>query len=295
MIPQELIKEIRRVEILTRRMLDESFAGAYQSVFKGRGMEFTEVREYMPGDDVRTIDWNVTARMGRPYVKRFVEERELTVMLMVDASGSERFGTQGKFKGELAVRLCALLAFTAIKNNDRVGLIIFTDRIEKFVAPKTGRTHVLRVIRELLAFEPDEAHRATDLQMVLGFVTRMLKRRSVLFLVSDFIGTGYERALEIANRKHDLIAVSVADPREIALPRVGLIDLEDAETGEVVTIDTFDEGSRQAFFKLNLDARRALENKLRRSNVDSIPIMTDAPRLLEPVQGFFRKRTRRNR
>jgi uncharacterized protein (DUF58 family) len=226
MIPKEILKKIRRLQIVTNRVVSDVFAGEYLSVFKGRGMEFNEVREYQPGDEERDIDWNVTARMGRPFVKKFVEERELTVMLLVDASASSRFGTRDRFKSELAAELCAVLAFSAIRNKDRVGLVIFTDRIEKFVPPGKGSRHVLRVIREVLYFRPQG--RGTDISLALDYLNRVIRRRSVVFLVSDFLAAGFERALRVSARRHDLVALLVRDPREEELPPAGLVRLEDA-------------------------------------------------------------------
>jgi uncharacterized protein (DUF58 family) len=216
MIPKEILRKVRRIEISTRGLVNEVFSGEYHSVFKGRGMNFAEVREYQFGDDIRSIDWNVTARVGSPYVKVFEEERELTVMLVVDVSGSGDFGTVERMKGEIAVEICALLAFSAIKNHDKVGLIIFSDRIEKFVPPRKGRRHVLRVLRELLYFEP-EGH-GTDIGMALEYLTHVTKRRAVVFLVSDFLSKDYQRPLSIAGRRHDVVAIKVADPREAELP-----------------------------------------------------------------------------
>ncbi|HYW68387.1 MAG TPA: DUF58 domain-containing protein, partial [bacterium] len=235
MIPQEILKKIRRIEIRTRRLVADVFSGEYQSVFKGRGMEFTEVREYLPGDDIRSIDWNVTARTGTPYIKKFEEERELTIMFVVDASGSGAFGSVSRFKAELAAELCAVLAFSATRNNDRVGLVMFSDRIEKVVPPQKGRRHVLRVVRELLYSTPEGT--GTDIPMALDYLANVVRRHAVVFLVSDFQTSGYDRALAVANRRYDLIAVDVSDPREQELPRVGLVELEDAETGERISVD----------------------------------------------------------
>ncbi|MFQ5628135.1 MAG: DUF58 domain-containing protein, partial [bacterium] len=235
MIPKEILKKVKSIEIQTRGMVNDVFSGEYHSVFKGRGMEFAEVREYQFGDDIRTIDWNVSARMGCPYIKVFDEERELTVMLLVDASRSADFGTQKQMKGEIAAEICALLAFSAIKNNDKVGLIIFTDKIEIFVPPRKGKKHVLRVIRELLYHKPVGAQ--TDLSLALEYLSRLITRRAVVFLISDFQDENYEQSLRIASRKHDLIAITITDPREVVLPDVGFIELEDAETGETILID----------------------------------------------------------
>ncbi len=236
MITSDLIKKIRRIEIRTRRLVNDSYAGDYHSIFKGRGMEFDEVRPYQIGDEIRTIDWNVTARTGQPYVKRYVEERELTVMLVVDASASENFGSVNRFKRELAAELTAVLSFAATTNNDKVGLLIFTDKIELYISPRKGRRHVLRIIRELLAFEPER--RGPDIKMALEKVNQMLKRRSVIFLVSDFLADpeSYRKAMSITNRRHDVIAVDLHDPLESDLKGVGLIALEDPETDEIVWV-----------------------------------------------------------
>ncbi|OQX88612.1 DUF58 domain-containing protein, partial [candidate division KSB1 bacterium 4484_87] len=245
MIPKEVLKKVKRIEIATRGLVNDVFSGEYHSVFKGRGMEFSEVREYQPGDDIRTIDWNVTARMGHPFVKVFEEERELTVMLLVDVSSSGEFGTFERMKAEIATEICALLAFSAIKNNDKVGLIIFTDQIEKFIPPKKGKSHVLRVIRELLYHKPEGTK--TDISSALEYLNRVTRRRSVVFLVSDFISSDYDKALQIANRRHDIVAITVTDPREVEMPNVGFVELEDAETGEIVLVDTSVGSVRQLY------------------------------------------------
>ena len=226
MIPREILKKVRRIEIRTKRLVNDLFSGEYHSTFKGQGMEFEEVREYCPGDDIRLIDWNVTARTGMPYVKKFKEERELTVILLVDASSSGRFGTYEKYKEELAAELCALLAFSAIKNNDKVGLIIFTDTIEKYIPPQKGKPHVLRLIREILYFTPE--HTKTDIAGALEFFTKVTKRKSVVFLISDFLSDNYQTPLRIAKRKHDIIAVKITDPRELNFGDYGLMELEDS-------------------------------------------------------------------
>ena len=292
MIPKEILRKVRRIEIRTRNLVDTVFSGEYHSVFKGRGMEFAEVREYQPGDDVRTVDWNVTARMGHPFVKMFDEERELTVMLMVDASSSGEFGTVHQMKGEIAVELCALLAFSAIKNNDRVGLIIFTDEIERFVPPKKGRKHVLRVIRELLYFEPKG--RGTDLSAALEHLNRVMTRRGVVFLVSDFLSEEYDTALKIANRRHDVIAVTITDPRERELPDVGLIELEDAETGEEILIDTADPEVRRMFTGITGEGKEERDRLFRSVGVDCVDVTTDRP-YVDPLMRFFRMRANRFR
>jgi uncharacterized protein (DUF58 family) len=292
MIPKEILKKVRRIEITTRSLVNDVFSGEYHSVFKGRGIDFSEVREYTMGDDIRTIDWNVTARMGHPYVKIFQEERELTVILMVDVSSSGNFGTYDQMKGEIATEICALLAFSAIKNNDKVGLIIFTDRVEKFIPPKKGKSHVLRVLRELLYHKPESSQ--TDIAGALEFLNKITKRRSVVFLVSDFISSGYEKSLQIANKKHDIVAITITDPRETELPPVGFIELEDAESGEIYVLNTRDAGIR-AVFSREADQNRYLREKLFKSiNVDYIDIFTHKP-YIEPLIRFFRRRAKKFR
>ena len=292
MIPKEILKKVKRIEIQTRGLVNDVFSGEYHSVFKGRGMEFSEVREYQIGDDIRSIDWNVSARMGHPFVKVFEEERELTVMLLVDVSSSADFGTFERMKGEIAIEICALLAFSAIKNNDKVGLIIFTDRIEKFVPPKKGKTHVLRVLRELLYHEPEG--KGTDISLALEYLSRVITRRSVVFLVSDFISDDYQRAMQIANKRHDLVAITITDPREIELPDIGLVELEDAETGEIIMLDTADLTTRQTFARETSISREERDRNLRTMNVDSIDIRTDVS-YIEPLIKFFRMRAKRFR
>jgi uncharacterized protein (DUF58 family) len=295
MLPRELIKKIRRIEIVTARQAQNQLAGAYQSVFKGLGMAFSEVREYQPGDDVRRIDWNVTARMGDAYVKLFVEEREMTVMLVVDASGSGAFGSVEQAKREVAAEIAALLAFSAIKNNDRIGLIIFTDKVEKFVPPKKGRKHVLALITEILTFKPTS--RGTDLNVGLEFLGRIAQRRSVAFLISDFIVDGgpprYEKALRIAQRKHDLVPVSIADPLEEELPRLGYLYLEDVETGEVIAFDS-SSADRRRYAAQVKEARAAREALFRRLRMDFVNVRTDRPYVAALV-AFFRAREMRLR
>ena len=292
MISKEILKKVRRLEITTRGLVNDVFSGEYHSVFKGRGMAFSEVREYQVGDDIRTIDWNVTARYGHPYVKVFEEERELTVMLMVDASSSGEFGTFERMKGEIGVEICALLAFSAIKNNDKVGLIIFTDKVEKFVPPRKGKSHVLRVLRELLYFKPED--RMTDVGAALEYLSRVIRRRSVVFLVSDFLSKDYERALRIANRKHDIVAIHVVDPREMEMPRIGYVELEDAETGEQILLDTSDRELRNLFTQKTSEAMLKREKLFKSMNVDSIAIRTDVS-YFEPLIRFFRMRAKRFR
>ena len=282
--------QIRRIQIRTNRMVDEILAGQYHSVFKGQGMEFKEVREYVPGDDVRSIDWNVTARTGGPHVKVMMEERELTVMLLVDASGSGRFGSVSRFKNELAAELCAVLAFSAIKNNDKVGLIIFTDGVELFVPPNKGRKHVLRVIREVLFFKPK--NRGTNIPEALHYLNGVVKRRATVFVVSDFMAEGYEAALRIANKRHDMIAVSVSDPRESVLPDVGLAALRDPESGEEVLVDTGDARVRTAYTVAARQREEARDAIFSRTRVDAIHISTERPYIQE-IHRFFRMRSRR--
>jgi uncharacterized protein (DUF58 family) len=290
MLPAEILKKVRRIEIRTNRLVNESLAGEYHSVFKGRGMEFSEVREYQFGDDIRNIDWNVTSRMGHPYVKKHVEERELTVMLLVDFSASGEFGTRRQFKREIAAEICALLAFSAIKNSDRVGLIAFTDRIEKFLRPRKGKDHVLRVIREVLYFSPEG--RATDLGQALQFMYRAVTKRAVVFVISDFLAEGYERPLRVAARKHDVIAVTITDPREEDLPPIGLVDLEDAETGERVLVDASDRRTRERF-RTWAAGRRAVREALFRANaIDNLELFTDRSYDV-PLVRFFHRRARR--
>jgi uncharacterized protein (DUF58 family) len=292
MLPKEVIRKVRRIEIRTKKLVNDVFSGEYHSIFKGRGMEFEEVREYQPGDDVRVIDWNVTARYGHPFVKRFKEERELTVMLLVDASSSGEFGTAQRMKGEIAAELCSVLAFSAIKNNDRVGMIIFTDRVEKYIPPKKGSSHVLRLIREVLYFEPQ--HTGTDISCALEFLGRVIKRKSVVFLVSDFLSSDFDKMLSIANKKHDLIAIKIADPREIELPNVGFIELEDTETGERIIIDTKKSQVRRTFQEQALKQKKKLDKSFRSMDLDHIYITTDKS-YVEPLMAFFRVRARRFR
>jgi uncharacterized protein (DUF58 family) len=290
MIPKEILKKVKRIEIATRGLVNEVFSGEYHSVFKGRGMEFAEVREYQVGDDIRNIDWNVTARSEHPYVKVFDEERELTVMLMVDVSSSGNFGTASQMKGEVAAELSAVLAFSAIKNNDKVGLMIFSDKIEKFIPPRKGKQHVLRVIREILYFKPEDSR--TDLNIALEYLSRVIKRRSIVFLISDFLTEEYEKSLQIANKKHDIIAIDIIDPREVEIPSVGLLELEDAETGETIMIDTSNPAVRGSFYSQSKDERETREKYFKSIGVDNINIYTDRS-YVEPITKFFRMRARR--
>ncbi|MFO7916044.1 MAG: DUF58 domain-containing protein [Candidatus Krumholzibacteriales bacterium] len=290
MIPRELAKKIRVLQITTNKVVNDILAGEYKSVFKGRGMEFEEVREYSPGDDIRTIDWNVTARTGKPYVKTYVEERELTIMFIVDMSASGEFGSVNKLKNEVAAELCALLAFSAVKNNDKVGLILFTDRVEKFIPPKKGTTHVLRVIRELLSFKPKKS--STDIAGALDYFGRIASKSAVVFLVSDFLAEGFEKPMSIISKKHDLIAATVIDPREKSLPDVGLVELEDAETGETILIDTGSRDVRNRYRDLGEQQSGQFRNMFSSMGVDHIEIRTDRDYVPELVK-FFRIRERR--
>jgi len=290
MIPEELIKKIRQIQIYTSRAVDASFAGQYESVFKGRGMQFDEVREYTPGDDIRTIDWNVTARTGRPYIKRFVEEREMTVIFMVDLSASGDFGTINKAKNELAAEFCAVLAFAAAKNNDKVGLITFTDRIELYMPPKKGSRHILRLIRELLYFKM--LPRKTNIGEALDFLARVTRKKATVFLVSDFIEADFKKQLSMINRRHDVIAVSVRDRAEISMPNIGIIEVVDAETGEVVLIDTSARQFAERYGQSTSGRFDKLRNMLRSINVDCISISTDKPYIQDLVR-FFHMRHRR--
>jgi uncharacterized protein (DUF58 family) len=286
------MKKIRRIEIRTRKLVNDSFAGDYHSIFKGRGMEFDEVRPYQIGDEIRNIDWNVTARTGEPYIKRYVEERELTVMLVVDASASENFGSVERFKREIAAELTAVLSFAATTNNDKVGLLIFTDKVELFIPPRKGRKHVLRLIRELLAFEPQSE--GTDIKMALDKVNQILKRRSIIFLVSDFMADpeSYRRQLSVTNRRHDLIAVDLNDPLDSEIADVGLLAVEDPESGVIEWIDTGNKNWQEAFQK----RMKALETEktrvFRQASVDRIDIQTDEEYTVALTR-FFQDRARR--
>jgi uncharacterized protein (DUF58 family) len=292
MLPREIIRKIRRIQITTNRLVNESLAGEYHSVFKGRGMEFDEVREYQHGDDIRTIDWNVTSRTGHPFVKRYVEERELTVMLLVDASASGSFGSASKTKGEIAAEISALIAFSAIKNNDRVGAILFTDRVEKFIPPRRGSTHVLRLIREMLFYQPER--RGTSIQKALDHLNLVVHKSAVVFLISDLLDQGFEQSLKVADRKHDVIVIQIVDPREQELPNVGILEVRDAETGEVAYIDTSLPIVR-ATYRANWEKNRAKLSKLFQSQrMDHVAIDTSRPYDV-PLVRFFEERARRAR
>jgi uncharacterized protein (DUF58 family) len=292
--PRDILKKIRRLEIKTRGLVEAAFAGQYRSVFKGRGMNFEEVREYQPGDEVRAIDWNVTARLGEvhhnAYVKKFTEERELTVMLLVDVSASGNYGSVNLSKRELAAEVASLLAFSAIRNNDKVGLILFSDHVELFIPPKKGRLHTLRLIREILFFQP--AGRGTDPAVALNYLNRIVTRKSVVFLISDFQAGDFSKALSVTSRSHDLIAIPVVDPREEDLPAIGIVTLEDAETGEQIQVNTSDSSTRAAFLHIVEKRRTELRRELRRKRIDSISLRTDED-YLPALRMFFQQRERR--
>lgn len=292
MLPKEIIRKIRRIQITASRLVNESLAGEYHSVFKGRGMEFDEVREYQHGDDVRTIDWNVTSRTGHPYVKRYVEERELTVMLLVDASASGFFGSSEKMKVEIAAELSALLAFSAIKNHDRVGAILFTDKVEKFIPPRRGSTHVLRVIREILFYRPQG--KGTCIQKALEHLNLVVHKRAVVFLISDLLDQGFEQSLKVANRRHDVVIIRVVDPREQELPNVGILEARDAETGEIVYIDTSLPSVRAQYHDNWERNRERVERLFHLNKIDHIAIDTAIP-YVRPLVRFFEERAKRLR
>lgn len=289
-VSSEILKKVRMIEIRTRRLVNDLFSGEYHSIFKGRGMEFDEVREYQVGDDVRMIDWNVTARSGTPFIKKFTEERELSVVFLIDASGSQHFGSGRHLKSELAAELTALLSLAAIKNNDKVGMIIFTDKIEKFVPPNKGRQHVLRLIREVLYFEPEG--KDTNISSALEYFLNVIKRRSVVFLISDFYAENFERELLLAGRKHDLVAIRLTDPREMEMPSSGLVYLEDAETGRPLWVDTRDAEFRRQFAENRRDELAQIEKMFKQNNVDFIDLETSKS-YIEPLIKFFKMREKR--
>jgi uncharacterized protein (DUF58 family) len=315
MIPREILKKIRQIELRTNRLVSETLAGAYHSVFKGQGMNFEEVREYQPGDEVRTIDWNVTARMNHPFVKKFVEERELTLMLVVDVSGSGLFGSREQSKRELAAEIASVLAFSAIRNNDKVGLILFSDEVEKFIPPRKGRSHVLRVIREVLFFEPKR--RGTNLNAALEYFLRVQSHKAITVVISDFIGSpalqnrgGRMRPqlmlleslaqasftmLRQANRRHDLVAVQITDPYELELPALGRLVLQDAETGEIVEVSTHDERKRKAFAERQAKAQADAARLFRTAGIDAIQLRTDQPYTIALARFFETREKRRLR
>lgn len=292
MIPKEILQQIRRIQITTSRMVTDVFAGQYQSVFKGRGMEFDEVREYQVGDEIRSIDWNVTARMGHPYIKKFMEERELTVMLLLDLSGSVYFGTVNKLKRQIAAEICSVLAFSAIRNNDKVGMIIFTDRIEKFIPPKKGVRHVLRIIREALYFNPQG--KKTDIPVALEYLNKVCKRSTVSFVVSDFYAPEFEKPLSIANKRHDLVSITITDPKEMDLPNIGLAQFDDPETGKTFNLDTSNEDLRRNFRQNALKIIDERKKTFERLGVDNVDIRCDIP-YNRTLFKFFRMRERRLR
>jgi uncharacterized protein (DUF58 family) len=289
-IPTEILKKVRRIQIVTSAMVSDLFAGQYHSAFKGLGIEFEEVREYQPGDDVRTIDWNVTARTGRPFVKRYREERELTVALVVDVSASQEFGTRQQLKRELVAELGATLAFSAVQNNDKVGLILFTDRIERFVPADKGTRHVLRVVRELLYHPP--VGRRTDVEVALQYLDRVLTRRAVVFLISDFQSPDFSRSLQIVRHRHDVIPVLIRDERESRLPPVRYVELYDPETGEQLLVDTTSRAFRSRFSRLAGAQRERLLANFRKLGIDVVDVETGQS-FVEPLRRFFRQRGRR--
>jgi uncharacterized protein (DUF58 family) len=284
----ELLKKVRKIEIKTRGLSSQIFSGEYHSAFKGRGMAFSEVREYTPGDDIRTIDWNVTARFNTPFVKVFEEERELSVVLVVDVSASGAFGTQKQFKQDLITELCAVVAFSASQNNDKIGVIFFSDRIEKFIPPKKGKSHILRIIRELIEFKPE--HKQTNLEVALKYLTNVIKKRSVVFLISDFFAeANYKDALKIANKKHDLVALRIIDKTETELPAVGLIKLRDNETGKLMWVDTDDKAFRTKFKANLLKFEDDLKDVFNRAGIDATNILTHES-YIKPLMNLFKNR-----
>ncbi len=292
MLPREIVRQVRRLQIRARRAVEDLLGGEYHSVFKGPGIAFEEVREYQPGDDIRTIDWNVTARMGHPFVKRFIEERELTVMLIVDGSGSQQFGSGLQQKREVAAEIAAILAFSAIANNDKVGLVVFTDRVERFVPPRKGTRHVLRIIRDVLFYQPER--RGTCLREALDYLNRVLHRRAIVFLLSDFLDEGFEKAFKRTGKRHDLIAVPISDPREEELPAVGLLQVQDAESGRQLLLDTTSAAVRSACAARSRRRREGLRQIALSAQIDLIDVSTDGGHL-DALVRFFRLRERRLR
>ena len=284
---KELMKQVGKIKVITNRIVDERFSGEYHSVFKGQGMEFDEVREYVSGDDVRSIDWNVTARMGHPFIKRYCEERELTIIFLVDISGSQCFGSGTRSKAEVAAEITCLLALSAIKNQDKVGLILFSDRIEKLIPPRKGRTAAMRLVREVLAAE--ETRNRTDIAGALRFLNNVQKRRAIVFLVSDFMDKGYERELRVTSRKHDVICCPVSDPREMELVDVGLIEIQDPETGDLMLLDTSSRTVREDFRKERTKEQQEVNVMLRRNKIDTIPLSTSRS-FVDDVRNLFRQR-----
>jgi len=289
-IPREYLKKIRTIEFRTNQLARDLLTGAYHSVFKGRGMDFEEVREYQPGDDVRTIDWNVTAKTGTPHIKKYREERQLTVMILVDVSASDQWGSGEQTKKDLAAEIASVLAFSATRNGDKVGLILHSDRVESYIAPKKGRSHIFRLIREILFYRPEG--RGTSLKTALDYLNLVQSRPAVVFMVSDFLDEGYERILKVSARRHDLIAISICDRRELEIPDVGRILLEDAETGELVEVDTSDRKVRERYAREAGEARRLGKSRLSKAGLDVIELETGVPYLLE-LKKFFERRIRR--
>ena len=284
---KEILKKVRKIELKTRGLSNHIFAGEYHTAFKGKGMAFSEVREYQPGDDIRTIDWNVTARFNTPFIKVFEEERELTVMLIIDVSGSKNFGTQKQMKQELVTELSAVLAFSAIQNNDKIGVIFFSDKVEKFIPPKKGKSHILRIIRELIAFEPE--NKGTDIGEALRYFNNVIKKRAVCFVISDFMNDNFEAPLKIANKKHDVITIRINDKREEELPDIGLVQMKDAETGEVKWIDTANKLIRENYQKNYLRNMEEVNQLFKNSGVDTIQLRTDMD-YIKPLIQFFKRR-----
>jgi uncharacterized protein (DUF58 family) len=287
---KELMKQVGKIRVITNRFVDEHLSGEYHSVFKGQGIEFEEVREYTPGDDIRSIDWNVTARMGHPFVKRFCEERELTILFLVDVSGSQSFGSLSRPKSEVAAEITCLLALSAIKNQDKIGLILFSDRIEKSIPPRKGRTAALRLVREVLAAE--ETRRGTNISAALRFLNQVQKRRSVVFIISDFMDTGFERELRVTSRHHDIVCCSITDPRERELPNAGLVEIQDPETGELMILDTSSRHVREAFKEVADREAADLTRTFRRLKIDTLNLSTERP-FIDEVHKLFRKRQTR--
>ena len=292
MLPREIIKKIRRIEITTRRQADELFAGDYHSIFKGRGIEFSEVREYQPGDDIRTIDWNVTARYGYPYVKKYREERELSVILAVDLSASGIFGTAERSKNELAAEVGAVLAFTAVNNNDKVGLLIFTDKVEKFIPPKKGRSHILRLIREILFYKPQG--KGTDIAGALDHLNKALNRKTVVFLISDFLNEGFDKQIGVTGRRHDLVAIRITDPKELRMTDLGIVTLQDAESGEYLEIDSSNHKLCRQFESNVARVRGATVQTFKKKDIDYIELQNGID-YAAPLVSFFRARAKRIR
>lgn len=284
---KELLKKVRKIEIKTRRLSDHVFGGEYHSTFKGRGMTFSEVRQYQFGDDVRNIDWNVTARYNEPYIKVFEEERELTMMLMVDISGSEFFGTKNQFKNEMVTEIAATLAFSALQNNDKIGLILFSDQIELFIPPKKGKSHVLRIIRELLEFEPESTK--TDLAQALKYFTNVIKKKAIVFVLSDFITEGYKDTLKIVARKHDVTGIRVYDPREEAIPNLGMVQMQDEETGELMLVNTSSKGVRNEYHNFYRERVETYIDVFRKSGAGVMDCRIDES-YVKKLLGYFKKR-----